>query len=361
MRIASFVSSHGFGHAARACAVLQAFSESVPGLEIDIYTETPKPFFTGSLTANIRYYPMQTDVGLRQLTPLLCDIEGSQKPILDFLQFDESHMQFLVDRLKSRGTALIHCDISPYGLKIAEMAAIPSVLVDNFTWDWIYASYTEAFPDYLPLIQQMQEINATADYRIRTRPVCGKVEDGHHLTDPLARIPRRKRSTVRQTLGVSGDDKLVLLTQGGIAADTPFLQDLKKIPAVHFLVTGSQQNKIEDNLHLLKNDASLYLPDYLNACDAVAGKVGYSTVAEVWRAGLPMLYFTRNSFRESASLANFIDSTMSGIGFAETDYISGVWLDSLDQLLAYKRRPPEDPDKGLREVTQILRGITSSY
>jgi len=37
-RIAYFISSHGFGHAARAAAVMETLSESNPGVRFEIFT-----------------------------------------------------------------------------------------------------------------------------------------------------------------------------------------------------------------------------------------------------------------------------------------------------------------------------------
>ncbi len=43
--LAYFISPHGFGHAARACAVMSAILERMPGVRFEIFTEVPRWFF----------------------------------------------------------------------------------------------------------------------------------------------------------------------------------------------------------------------------------------------------------------------------------------------------------------------------
>jgi len=55
MRIAYFVTPHGFGHAARAAAVMVALQEIDPTIQFDIFTQVPRWFFQDSLVRNMRY------------------------------------------------------------------------------------------------------------------------------------------------------------------------------------------------------------------------------------------------------------------------------------------------------------------
>ncbi|MCB1756448.1 MAG: hypothetical protein KDJ38_13055 [Gammaproteobacteria bacterium] len=355
MRIAYFVSSHGFGHAARACAVMQRLARDHADLTIDIFTETPAAFFYTSLSLPVSVHPCKTDVGLLQKTPLLCDIEGSLQGIRDFLDFDEQALESLATSLHKNHTDLIICDISPLGLKVAGLAGIHALLIENFTWDWIYTDYLSDFPQYAEIIETMAGIFASARWRIKTRPVCDPGGRYDLLVGPLCRQPRRPAGVVREALGIDSTQALVLLTQGGIEGETGFLDLLTDNQAVLFLVTGAKKTERHGNVFLMQNDASVYMPDYLNACDAVIGKLGYSTVAETWQAGLPMMYITRDSFRESATLARFVDESMSAIGLSEADYDNGGWLQRIDELLALPRVRPVNSEQGLHDVAAFIR------
>ena len=75
----------------------------------------------------------------------------------------------------------------------------------------------------------------------------------------------------------------------------------------------------------------------MNAADAVVGKVGYSTLAEVYRAGVPFGYVTRTNFLESGPMAAFIEKKMPGLHLEEPDFSSGRWLAKLQDLLQLNR------------------------
>jgi UDP-N-acetylglucosamine:LPS N-acetylglucosamine transferase len=92
-----------------------------------------------------------------------------------------------------------------------------------------------------------------------------------------------------------------------------------------------------DNLIILPSHSGFYHPDLVNASDAVIGKVGYSTLAEVYHAGIPFGYVLRSNFRESAPMAAFIEKEMQGIFLEESDFGSGEWLTRLQDLLNLNR------------------------
>lgn len=321
---------------------MQGMIDRIPTVEFDIYTQTAKPFFDNSLSKPISYFDCRSDVGLLQSTPLQSDINGSLPVINDFLDSTMQQSVGLAKQLRSRAACLVICDISPLGLLAAAEAGVPSVLVENFTWDWIYEDFLSECPAYKSTIARMREINSLASYRVKTQPLCDEGGRFELKIGPLCRRPLRSIESVRESLGLTKHKKLVLLTLGGIAADNPFLERLKTFNNVYFLITGSRTSKKEDNIYQLKNDASVYLADHLNACDAVIGKLGYSTVAETWAAGLPMMYITRDDFRESAKLANFADTKMQSIALSEQTYASGEWLSRVETLLSMQRKVPMD-------------------
>jgi hypothetical protein len=68
--LAFFITPHGFGHAARACAVMEALHEREPALRFELFTQTPPWFFEQTLPGLFSYYPLTTDIGLVQETAL---------------------------------------------------------------------------------------------------------------------------------------------------------------------------------------------------------------------------------------------------------------------------------------------------
>lgn len=102
--------------------------------------------------------------------------------------------------------------------------------------------------------------------------------------------------------------------------------------------------QFSDNLILLPHRSGYFHPDLVNACDAVVGKVGYSTLAEVYAAGVPFGYVSRPDFREARKLAAFIHQKMNGIAIDEAQFYDGSWLSQLPQLLKLSRQQRREPN-----------------
>ena len=92
---------------------------------------------------------------------------------------------------------------------------------------------------------------------------------------------------------------------------------------------------------LLPHRSVFFHPDLVNASDAVVGKVGYSTIAEVYAAGVPFGHAARSPYPESPGLVDFISRQMTGIALSEADFASGRWLAILPKLLELPRQPRE--------------------
>ena len=86
--IAYFITPHGFGHAARSSAIMDAVSETVPLVSFDIFTTVPEWFFADSLSGRFEYHEFVTDIGLVQKTPFLHDLEETIETLDRFIPFD---------------------------------------------------------------------------------------------------------------------------------------------------------------------------------------------------------------------------------------------------------------------------------
>ncbi|HEV7844051.1 MAG TPA: glycosyltransferase family protein, partial [Pyrinomonadaceae bacterium] len=140
-RIAYFISPHGFGHAARSAAVMEAACRADEKIRFEIFTQVPEWFFLQSLTHEFGYHSLQTDLGLVQTTPFVVDLRETISRLDEMLPFDVRLIESLSRQLIELRCEMVVCDIAPMGIIVAERARLPSILVENFTWDWIYAEY----------------------------------------------------------------------------------------------------------------------------------------------------------------------------------------------------------------------------
>ncbi|MCP5107106.1 MAG: hypothetical protein GY950_27215 [bacterium] len=354
--IAWFVTPHGFGHAARAAAIMDGIHAVNPTVTFEIFTAVPEFFFKESLQrGKFNYFRQVTDIGLAQKSSLQVDLPETIRRLDDFLPFEDELITALAAQVNEKNCRLIVCDIAPMGIAVAKAAGIPSVLVENFIWHWIYQEYESDHPGISPHIHYLRRLFQSADYHIQTEPVCQKT-NRHLLTPPLSRMSRTKPHVTRKKLGVPEHAKMVIITMGGVPGKLPFIHRLAEYKDVCFVIPGSPSLSA-GNIIGLDYNSGFFHPDLMAAADAVIGKPGYSTVAEVYHAGIPFGYVTRDNFRESAVMENFIQNEMSGFPITDTEFTEGTWLPRLHELLNIPRIHRENNGTGAAEfILNIASG-----
>ncbi len=336
-RIAYFISPHGFGHAARASAVMESMLTLNSTLRFEIFTTIPAWFFEKSLAEPFGYHTLLTDIGMVQQDTLNEDVPETLNRLNQLFPFDPQLIQNLAKQIRALECKLVICDIAPMGIVVAHTAGTPVVLVENFTWDWIYQGYAGDYPQLNGHIAYLQEVSAMVDVHIQTEPICRR-EQVDLSTGPASRKLRASPAQVRQSLGVPSQAKMVILTMGGIDWDYAFLKQLESLEGVYVVTAGhTRQVESHGNLIFLSRNSDFFHPDLVNASDAVVGKLGYSTIAEVYQAGVPFGYLIRPKFRESQVMATFVETNMQGFQFEDRQLQDGSWLANLPQLLSLPR------------------------
>jgi len=333
-----------------------ALQEIDPTIQFDIFTQVPRRIFHDSLVQGFRYYHLCTDIGLVQTTSLREDLSATVRRLDIFFPLDRALITTLAALLRSASCALVLCDIAPMGIVAARAAGVPSVLIENFTWDWIYQGYVQEEPRLARHIAYLQAIFATADHHIQTTPVCDPCPAD--LTSlPVSRKPQHSPQQTRSHLGIPMLAQAVLLTMGGVPEPYAFLSQLQHYRDMAFVVLGAADAlERRDNVVLLPLRPAFYSPDLIYACDAVVSKIGYSTLAEVYHAGVPLGYIGRPQFRETSVLASYITANMSGLAITEAAFQSGAWLSCLPDLLRLPRQPQRE-SRGAEQIARFVYGL----
>ena len=326
--IAFAISSHGFGHAARASAVMESLLEAEPEVQLEVFTGVPPWFLTDWLPrASITVHPEVVDIGLVQSDALTIDFEASIERLNAYVDAAPGLIRHLANRFVAVGADLVIADIAPVALEAAGHAGLPSILIENFTWDFIYSGLQGADPKQTDALQRVSDVlatwNARASLHIQVEPCCHAVTSALQVP-VVARRPRTPRSAVRQALGVSEEADLALVTMGGIpwhrATTSPrvatahnvstSLGPVTRIDGVAsgtaglFVVMASDSPTIErqGSVIWLPHRSGFYHPDLVAAADVIVAKLGYSTVAETATSGRGLAYVPRPDFPESPHL-----------------------------------------------------------
>ncbi len=352
--IACFITSHGFGHAARTSAVLLALRQRVPDIQIELFTETPAWFFKQTLGDLLNHHPIFNDVGIVQSSPLDENLSATITRLEQFIPINPHQLQTLADELTSLRCKFVLSDISPLGLAVSNLAKIPSVLQENFTWDWIYDGYLSTEPRFKLFAQSLASIYESSKYHIQTQPLCSPSEKADRLVNPISRPPKNSRQLTRHNLHIPPNAPAILVTMGGIPPNINFLPELRKLKDIYFIVPGASDTYTwQDNLILFPHHSTHYHPDLVNAVDAVIGKAGYSTIAEAFYAGIPFAFISRANFREAPTLTKFILDMMPGYEIPEKELPAMDWAQRIPELLITAKISHNQPN-GADQVADFL-------
>ncbi len=352
-RIAYFISPHGFGHAARASAVMCAVHEMDPTIHFEIFTTIPPWFFEDSLVGPFTHHAVVTDIGLIQETPLYADLAGTVERLDRFIPFEKEWICKLAREMERLNCALIVCDIAPMGIAVAREAGVPSLLVENFTWDWVYEEYEGSHGGLRRHADYLGALFSQADYHVQTEPVCSP-RPVDLTVPPVSRRARGTGKEVRERLNIPDGNRMVLITMGGVPEDYRGMKGLSLPKDVYVVVSGAGSSlEIHGNLIALPHRSEFFHPDLVAAADVVVGKVGYSTLAEVYHGGVPFGFIKRPNFRESDILSAYIEDQMSGLAVDEESFRTGEWVSIVPRLLEMPRIRRSGPN-GVTQIAEFV-------
>ncbi len=348
-RIGVFITPHGLGHATRAIAVLEALQRCRPGLAVDIFTTVEERIFRESLS-QVTMHRVLPDIGLVQHDALCNDLPATARALNRLLPFSPKQLREL--GAKVRGCHFLLCDIAPLGILVAEEAGLPSVLVENFTWDWIYRPYLEQCPELGRPAAILADIYSRATLHIQCEPVCNPLV-GALTCPPIFRRCRSTPSESRRRLAMD-QRRLVLVTLGGLDFRLPHWRKMSRFNDCCFVLAGQQERRqISRNCLALSRHCGVYHPDLIGAADLVVCKSGYSTLAECLQSGTRTACVARQDFAESAVLARFVQKRLGGTILEEGEFLTGSWLEGLEEMLEGPRPVPA-VENGADRVAQYL-------
>ena len=344
LKIGAFITSHGFGHGTRACAVLNQIAK-FRSCKIDIFSTLPNWFFPYNLPGlELELHNIQTDVGLVQKSPFIHDSRETLKQLEKFTQFNSREFLECLKIVRSKDFDLLISDISPVGLEIGNQMGIPSVLIENFTWDWIYEEYCDSHFGFNRINEILEKSYSYADLHIQASPFCQK-KDRTIETPPISRSIRKPQSEIKQLLGINEDSVVILLTTGGINQELSLIESLKVENDLIFITTTTTRSiTTNQNIISIPLQSDIHYPDLVNASNLVVGKVGYGTLAECWSTDTPLLGCYRNDFRESNTLVNFASQNLSDAKISVEDFERMNWMQKAREIMIENTASKSPPD-----------------
>jgi UDP:flavonoid glycosyltransferase YjiC (YdhE family) len=202
--------------------------------------------------------------------------------------------------LRDLGADMVFSNVGYLPLAGAQQAGIPNAALCSLNWYDIYRHYAG---DNM-IAEQMLASYANADAFLRTTPGMA-MEALPNLVPvaPIAALGENRRDELDRLLRLSQEEKLVLVSMGGITSRLP-IENWPRVDGVHWLVQDNWQISHPDAIEL--ESLPMGFNDLLASCDALLCKPGYGSFVEAACSGTPVLYVNRPDWPESPALIEWL-------------------------------------------------------
>ena len=226
-----YISGHGFGHSSRQIEIIRQLQRLRNDVHVIIKTPTPHWFFDVAGLEKYSFETIETDTGVVQTDSLHVDVVRSIKQCDSFHRTLGQRAASEVTDLRGLNVRLIVGDIPPLAFRVGIMAAIPTVAISNFTWDWIYDNYADTATCAPGLVDTLSDaqitinsLDAAIDFINDQRSNLGAVQNRLGFADSnlMSSIQNTESSlsTIRDAdfaLEASNLTRTQILTQSGTA------------------------------------------------------------------------------------------------------------------------------------------------
>jgi L-arabinokinase len=357
-----YISGHGFGHASREIEVINTLGARLPAHDIVVRTSVARWIFDRTVRGPFTLIEGTCDTGIVQIDSLHLDAQRTFAEAAAFYRNLPEHVAREAALLRAHRAAFVVSDAPPLACAAAQAAGVPSAVLSNFTWDWIYEGYEREAaqaPELLATIRAAYRGSPEA-WRL---PFHGGFATFERVRDvPLiARHARNDPAEVRRLLKLPASAPLALSSFGGYGLKGFDPHRLDCLDAWCVVLTGRHEAPplpagaiFVDERDIY--DAGLRYEDLVGAVDVVVTKPGFGIVAECIANDTAILYSSRGRFVEYdvmvAEMPRFLRCE-----YLDLDaLLAGRWRDALERL----RRQPPPPEKPRTDGAAVVAELIAS-
>jgi UDP:flavonoid glycosyltransferase YjiC (YdhE family) len=353
------VSGHGFGHATRVAAVLRAL-RAAAGSRVRTHVRSAAPaWLFRERDPEAGHTPAPQDVGMLQTNGLDVDFEATLAAHRAHLAGFEDAAAREAEAIRSLDPALVVGDVPPLAFEAARRAGVPSRAIAIFSWDWILDAYSLEDRRWGEVAARYREAYARCE-RLFRLPLHGDLGAFPRYEDVplLVNRARRGRAQVRAALGLPAQEprRVVLVSFGGFGASDPGAGPAwaREDDRYVFVGFGPPPPGLRAPWIALPTPSPIPHEELVAACDAVIGKPGYGTCAEVIAHARRFLYVPRERFREIPVLVEGLAQLGRARALPRADFEAGRWAPHLDALFALPEPPPPPRADGDAVIARAL-------
>jgi len=292
-------------------------------VELELVTAAPRQLWPKALGPVSNWRSDPCDVGVLQASEMQVDRKSTIASLADWYGDYRDKVSAEADLLGAT-VDLVYGDVPPLAFSAAAVAALPSVAVANFSWDWIYREmglevYAEIAAEAYSHCKLLLELDPAAPmpaFSVKQQPGL------------LGCRSELDRAGLASMLGVDENCTLVLVSlRDGIE------NKVGLPPATDGVVYLASYQLVE------RHDFSLIPPslahrDVISACDVVVTKPGCGIIGDCFANSTRMLYAVPSGFPEHRVLSDWLQARPGSLEIDPVMLADGTWGDQLQELLA---------------------------
>jgi len=291
-------------------------------VELEVVTAAPRQLWPKALGPVSNWSSEPCDVGVLQASEMQVDRPSTIAALAEWYRDYRDKVSAEADRL-GETVDLVYGDVPPLAFSAAALAALPSVAVANFSWDWIYREmdldiYAEIAAEAYSHCKLLLELEPAAPMR------AFSVKQKPGLLGCRSKLDRAGLASI---LGVDEHCTLVLVSlRDGI-------ENKVGLPPVRDGVVYLAGYQLVEREDFSLIPPSLSHRDVISACDVVVTKPGYGIIGDCFANSTRMLYAVPNGFPEHRVLSEWLQARPGSLEIDPVFLAEGAWADQLQQLL----------------------------
>ncbi len=345
------ISAHGFGHAAQTAPVVNALRERIPDLRVTLRTTVSPALLAARFEGKFTRVSTASDFGMCMASAVDVLAEESAHSYAEFHRHWAGKVREEAHALAGLAPDLVLANVPYLALAGAAEAGIPAVALCSLNWADIYAHYCGHRPEAAEIHAQMLAAYNSARCFLQPEPhmpMAGLARC--RSIGPVARVGHARRDEINRKLGLSARDRLVLIAPGGMELPLP-IHAWPRLPHVRWLVSAAWRVTHPDAISI--ESLAMHFIDILRSSDALIGKPGYGSFAEVACNAVPMLYVKRHDWPEEPCLVEWLERRGRSLEISRAQLERGDIVDALHAVWGMPLRPAVTP-RGVQQAADYL-------
>lgn len=347
------ISGHGFGHVAQTAPILNALHRLMPQLRITVRSAVPFSHLRTRIHAPFTHLESYGDIGMVMSSALDVCVEESRAAYQRFHADWDARTHAEARLLRELEADFVFSNVGYLSLAGAQRAGIANAALCSLNWYDIYRHYCGDDG----IAAQIQSCYANADAFLRATPGMA-MESLPNLIPvaPIADLGNNRRDELDRHLRLSNEEKLVLVSMGGIATRLP-MERWPHIDGVRFLVQQSWQAQHPDAIVI--ESLPMGFSDLLASSDALLCKPGYGSFVEATCGGTPVLHVSRADWPESPALVEWLEQYGMCRMVSREQIEQGDLARELEGLFTLPRTGPRTPTGAVQVADWLAKKLAA--